>query len=219
MTNALHNLKCKTNIYKMEHAFTNMYEAKIWGDNENAYYKGTSGLGSSIWFNKNTYDIFLKQFISDHAIRNIVDLGFGDFRCGKLLYDDLDVLYTGYDIYNKVIDYNSKHYLAPKYRFIYSDFFTNKENIQSGDLCILKDVLQYWPLHNIYSFLDFLVKSNKFKYILICNCCNQRRNDTDIKNLTGGDWRPLSSDFFPLKKYNPTKIYNYRTKEVSIITV
>ena len=33
----------------------------------------------------------------DYNIKNIVDLGCWDFIFGKIIYDDLDLLYTGYD--------------------------------------------------------------------------------------------------------------------------
>jgi hypothetical protein len=80
----------------------------------------------------------------------------------------------------------------------------------------LKDVIQHWPLESIYIFLDNLVEKKMFKYILICNCCDQIQDNTDIRT---GDWRGLSCEYFPLKKYNPKKIYNYHSKEVSIIEI
>lgn len=198
----------------MEHVFTNIYEQKIWGNNNNPEYSGSSGWGSSIDTNKDTYIPFLKKFIIDNNIRNIVDLGCGDFRCGKLLYEDIDVVYTGYDTYKKLIDYNKKDNSLPKYSFIHMDFCNNKENIINGDLCILKDVLQHWPLDKIYIFLNYLIETKKFKYILISNCCNQIVDDTDIKI---GDVRPLSCKYNPLKKYNPIKLLNYNNKEISVI--
>ena len=200
----------------MEECFTNVYENKLWGNNNIAEYCGSSGGGSSLNYNADTYVSFLKKFITDNNIKNIVDLGCGDFICGKIIYDDLDILYTGYDAYKKVIDYNSKKHSLPKYSFIHLDFCNNKENIINGELCILKDVIQHWSLDNIYTFLDYLVEEKKFKYILICNCCNQRYDDTNIEN---GEFRPLSCHYFPLKKYNPTKLYNYHSKEVSVIEI
>ena len=142
----------------MEHIFTNLYENKLWGNNNHAEYSGSSGCGSSLNFNVDTYIPFLKQFITDNNIKNIVDFGSGDFICGKIIYDNLDILYTGYDTYKKVIDYNSKNHSLPKYSFIHLDFCNNKENIINGELCILKDVLQHWSLDNIYTFLDYLVE-------------------------------------------------------------
>ena len=198
----------------METVFTNVYENKTWGDNGIKEYNGSSGGGSTIEYNIDNYIPFLKKFIKDNDILNIVDLGCGDFKCGKLIYDDLDIFYTGYDAYNKIIDYNSKKHSLPKYSFIHLDFCNSKESIINGDLCILKDVIQHWFLDNIYTFLDYLVNHKKFKYILICNCCNQKCDNTDIKN---GDFRELSCKYLPLIKYNPRKLYNFHSKEISVI--
>ena len=200
----------------MEQVFTTIYENKSWGNNDIDGYNGSSGPGSSIDRNKETYIPFLKKFIIDNNIKNIVDLGCGDFRCGKMIYDDLDIVYTGYDAYKKVIDYNSTQNPLPKYSFTHLDFCNNKEGIINGELCILKDVIQHWSLDNIYTFLDYLIENKKFKYILISNCCYQTEDDTNIQN---GDWRPLSCEYLPLKKYNPKKIYNYHLKEVSVIEI
>jgi hypothetical protein len=200
----------------MEDIFTDIYEKKLWDDNKNAEYSGSSGGGSSINYNKDSYVPFLKEFIVSNNIKKITDLGCGDFICGKLIYDDIDVLYTGYDTYKKLLDYHSKIHVLPKYSFIHLDFYNNKENIVAGELCILKDVIQHWSLDCIYKFLDYLVEHKKFKYILICNCCNQLYNDSNIQT---GEWRSLSCDFNPLKKYSPKKLYNYNTKEVSVIEI
>ena len=200
----------------MEEVFTNIYENKIWGCNGNSEYNGSSGGGSDIDYNENTYVPFLKKFITDNDIKNIVDLGCGDFKCGQIIYNDLNISYTGYDGYKKIIDYNSREFSLPKFSFIHLDFCNNKESIINGDLCILKDVIQHWSLDSIYNFLDYLVENKKFKYILICNCCNQIQDDTNIQN---GEWRPLSYEYLPLKKYNPKKIYNYHSKEICVIEI
>ena len=198
----------------MEEIFTNVYENKSWGDDNDNLYNGSSGNGSEIYYNINSYIPFLKNFIIDHNVTKIVDLGCGNFKCGTLIYDNLDILYTGYDAYSKIIEKHSKQYSLPKYSFTHLDFCNKKESIIKGDLCILKDVIQHWSLDNIYTFLDYLVENKLFKYILICNCGNQTQDNTDIQI---GDFRPLSCDYFPLKKYNPTKIYNYHSKEISVI--
>jgi hypothetical protein len=200
----------------MESVFTHIYENNVWGNNNSTEYNGSSGGGSEINFNRDTYIPFLKKFITDNNIKTIVDLGCGDFRCGKLIYDDLNILYNGYDAYKKIIDYNSKQYLFSKYSFTHLDFCNNKESILTGELCILKDVIQHWSLENINTFLDYLIEYKKFKFILICNCCDQVQDNTDISN---GGSRPLSCEYFPLKKYNPIKLFNYHTKEVSVIEI
>ena len=200
----------------MESIFTNIYESKIWGDNHNSNYNGSSGPGSSIVKNQYTYVLFLKKLILDNNIRTIVDLGCGDFLFGNKIYDDLDIIYIGYDIYKKLINYNSKINSLPKYTFIHLDIFYNRDKIRNGDLCILKDILQHWCNNEINIFLTYLIKNKKFRYILICNSDSQNIDNADI--ITG-DWRSLSSDFLPLRDYNPIKLYHYDGKEVSLITV
>lgn len=199
----------------MEDYFTNIYEKKVWGDNNNNKYSGSSGGGSFIKFNEDTYVPFLKKYIVNNNIKTIVDLGSGDFKCGKLIYDNLDISYTGYDTYKKIIDYNLTQYSLPKYYFIHLDFYNKKEHIINGDLCILKDVLQHWKIDEIYIFLDYLVENKLFKYILICNSCNQIEDNPNNKDRS----TPLSINFFPLKKYNPVKLYTYQSKEVSVISI
>ena len=200
----------------MESVFTDIYEKNSWGNNNNSEYSGSSGGGSDINYNKDSYVPFLKEFITTNNIKSIVDIGCGDFRCGKLIYDELDISYTGYDAYKKVINYTANKHSLPKYSFMHLDICNNKEKIINADMCILKDVLQHWSLNDIYSFLDYLVENKKFKYILICNCSDQTQDNT---NITNGDWRPLSCNYLPLKKYNPVKLYNYHTKEVSVIEI
>jgi len=71
------------------------------GNNNNTEYSGSSGDGSDIDYNKYNYVPMLKKFIISNNIKTVVDLGCGDFRCGKLIYDNLDILYHGYDAYKK----------------------------------------------------------------------------------------------------------------------
>ena len=200
----------------MEFVFSRIYNNNGWGNNNNDKYNGSSGWGSSINYNKETYIPFLKKFITENNIKSVVDFGCGDFVCGSMIYDDLDITYTGYDAYDKVITYLNETMSSQKYTFYHSDFYENIENIKEADLCILKDVLQHWRLEYIYTFLDYLVEQKKFKYILICNCCIEAKDNVDILL---GNARHLSCDFFPLKKYNPTKLFNYDTKEISIIQI
>jgi hypothetical protein len=199
----------------MNQTFTEVYENGLWGDNKNSNYSGSSGPGSSIDYNLKSYIPYLRKFIQKNEIKNVVDLGCGDFRCGPVIYDDLtdDVSYTGYDTYKKVVENNNKNYENnnSRFNFIHLDFFTKREEIIGGDLCIIKDVIQHWCLKDIYTFLDYLVSSKKFKYILVCNCCYQTKHDTDIVN---GNFRPLNSNYYPLKKYNFITQFKYDTKEV-----
>src|ERR1700722_17257117 len=113
----------------MDKIFTDIYEKSVWGSNNNREYKGSSGGGSDVEYNKNTYVPLLRKFIIDNNIKKVVDLGCGDFRCGPLIYNDLDISYTGYDAYKKVVEHNAKNHPSSKYSFLHSDFYNNKEDI------------------------------------------------------------------------------------------
>ena len=195
----------------MEKTFTDVYNRNEWLID--------SGPGSTIEYNIHFYIPFLRKFFIDNNIKNITDLGCGDFKCGKLIYDDLDVKYTGYDcVYQNIINKHSlSYYGSDKYKFIHLDISNKKEDIIGGDMCILKDILCHWKLNNIYTFLDYLVESRKFKYILIINCCGQTEDNIDITE--NGCFHSLSCNYFPLKKYNIKKLCNYNSKEISVINI
>ena len=215
--------KNKSN-YNFVEAFTNVYEKNIWGDNNDPNYEGSSGTGSDIKYNSKTYVPFLKHFIKKHKIKNVVDLGSGDFLVGLLIYDKMGVNYNGYDAYKKLIDYNNKKYEGyGMFKFIHSDFreIGEREKIVPAELCILKDVVQHWPTADIIAFLDYLIESKKFKYILLCNCFqgNPENTATHRTDIKPGQFSSLSTKTYPLNKYNAEVVYTWDTKEVSIITV
>lgn len=195
-------LSSSTNI------FNNIYEKKIWDSN------GLSGPGSTIEFNKD-YITFLKKFISERKYTSIIDLGCGDFRTGKSIYDELNVKYFGYDCYEKIIDMHTSNadFDKTKYNFYCLDFIEEPNKIISGDLCIIKDVLQHHTLEMINEFLEYLIASKKYKCILICNCKDERDN-IQIKT---GDFRGLSANSRPLSRFKPKICFEYCTKEVSLI--
>ena len=200
----------------MEKDFREIYNSRHWGNDNEEMYNGSSGPGSEIWYNIE-YIQFLQNFIITNHIQNVVDLGSGNCKCLKIIYDNLNINYVGYDVYKEVIDYNIELNSNNKYSFIHSDFFKNKHDIVKADLCIIKDVLMHWKLSSIYEFMDYIVDSNKFKYILIINCCNQIEDNTDV--ITNGNFRALSANYLPLKKYNLKILHSYNSKEISLISL
>lgn len=172
------------------------------------------------------YIAFLQKFITENNIKSIVDFDCGDFACSSFIYDDLNIVYTGYNSCSNVIEFNKTYCTNSKYHFQQLDFSKETKKIITSDLCVLKDVMQHWSLKKIYKFLDYLIRSKKFKFILIENCCNQNQNDIDIED---GGFRELNVEHLPLRKYHPNILYNYEIysipmrsinyKEVSVIDV
>jgi len=219
-----HTLKNKKENNNLINVFTEVYETNKWGDNENPNYEGSSGLGSAIWYNKKTYIPFIHKFLKKYKIKSVVDLGCGDFRIGLLLYGKINIDYTGYDAYKGVIDYNNEKFKEnKKFHFIHSDFTSIKKRtrINNADLCIIKDVLQHLPNKTIVDFLNYIIKSNKFKYILLINCYNTTPENTKDyrKDIKLGEFSSLSALRYPLNKYGAKILYKWDTKEISIITL
>ena len=173
---------------------------------------------------KNSTTTFIHKFLKKYKIKSVVDLGCGDFRIGLLLYGKKNIDYTGYDAYKGVIDYNNDKFKEHQnFHFIHSDFTSvkDRENINNADLCIIKDVLQHLPNDIIIKFMDYITKSNKFKYILLINCYNTTPENTKVyrKDIVGGEFSSLSALRYPLNKYGGRVIYKWDTKEVSLITL
>ena len=170
----------------------------------------SSGSGSNLDYTR-PYIEWLRGFIRDREIQTIVDLGCGDFRCGPSIYDGLGVAYIGLDVYRPLVDSLQIEY--PDFQFGHLDVFDGIHQIPTGDLCILKDVLQHWSNQDIQFFLDRLIRSKKFRWILVCNCAQQKH----VKNIKTGYHRQLSAAFRPLCLFKPSIVFRYETKEVSLI--
>ena len=193
--------------------FTEKYETCEWGHSNDPSYKGSSGVGSTIPHTQ-TYTEFVRKFIDENNCKKIVDLGCGDWQSSFLIYENKDVLYYGYDAYDKVVQRNQKKY--PQYKFIHLDILNNIHALEEeADLCILKDVVQHWTCDEIISFFDVLLKTKKYKYILLTNSSRQECDYQDKPYRS----RPLSIKFEPLKRYQFKHLLNYKDKEVSLLTL
>ena len=67
----------------MEKEFTDVYNRNEWLID--------SGPGSTIEYNKDFYIPFLRKYIIDNNIKKVGDLGCGDFKCGKLIFNFFNI--------------------------------------------------------------------------------------------------------------------------------
>ena len=69
--------------------------------------------------------------------------------------------------------------------------------------------------------MNYIIKSHKFKYILLINCYNTTPENTITfrKDIKPGEFSSLSALKYPLNKYGGKVIYKWDTKEVSLITL
>jgi SAM-dependent methyltransferase len=146
------------------------YSSKIWG--------GGSGSGSTPEVTA-PYRDFLTDFMKQHAIKSVVDLGCGDWQFSHLI-DWTGIDYTGVDVSSVVLRNNSK-FAKPGVRFIEMNGVTG--DIPNADLLIMKDVAQHLTNDDIRRFIPNL---SKFKYALITNGSYKVSDIVNSENTIGG---------------------------------
>jgi hypothetical protein len=197
-----------------EMIFSNIYKNKDWADNNTRHLEFNSGDGSSLE-NNQEYIKLLKEFIPIKGIQSVVDMGCGDWRCGKAIYEDLSVHYTGYDIYDKMIESHLDKYANPLWTFKTLNCASGFDQAVAADLLIMKDVLQHWTDSEIVAALDYFMTSKKYKYILITNCSYVTHRNIE----QAGGFRTLPIDYPILTKYPLKELLKYYSKTVSLIEV
>lgn len=159
----------------MQEAFEKVYATHEWG-------KG-SGEGSAPRHTRG-YVRFLQQFLKDHDIRSVVDMGCGDWQFSRYI-DWSGIQYHGFDLVSSVIEANKKRFAKPGIDFTRYDGDFNQ--LPSADLLIAKDVLQHLSHANIMKFLPTL---QRYSYCLITNCINPN-GETVNKDIQDGEFRYL----------------------------
>lgn len=158
------------------------------------------------------YRVFLTKFINYTKVKNVIDFGCGDWQFSQFI-DWGTVNYIGIDCVDFLIEENKNKFSKSNINFRYleklEDFFT-----YNSELLIIKDVIQHWLCSEITYFLDNII--DNFDYILITNTANQKEDWQDYPERS----RPLSANYYPLKKYNPIIMMRYKAdpfKEISLI--
>lgn len=93
---------------------------------------------------------------------SVVDIGCGDFNVGSLIYGLFNE-YTGIDIVAKLIDHNKERHKAPHLTFMCLD--ATRDIIPSGDIAIVRQVLQHLGNEDIFRFLRNI--RGQFKYLVV----------------------------------------------------
>ncbi|CAE7612592.1 AGX1 [Symbiodinium sp. CCMP2592] len=195
----------------LEDTFTQIYATGAWGKGSGA---GSLPVHCLKWIE------FLRKFIKEHQVKKVVDLGCGDWQFSPYIYHDLGVDYVGYDVVLPVIAENRARWTCQGFNFEHLEFSSNVDEIQDGELYILKDVLQHWSSQRIRSFLKKLLAKPSLRFILVCNCAEPE--DWPDEDILDGGWRPLSSAKPPLNEFDAQSLLRFPSlpnlKEVCIIS-
>lgn len=166
-------------------AFTRAYAEKRWGEEG----RFNSGPGSHDEKIIEPYIKLLVDLISYNKILKISELGCGDFYImnivlSKLKNMNMNIEYSGVDIVEELIEYNKTKYIDSNVRFYCDDGSREEFVIPSGDLLIIRQVLQHLDNRTILKIIE---KSKSFRYVLISEHIYDRPNaifnlDKDIND-------------------------------------
>ncbi len=137
--------------------FSRIYHENMWGGAKGEF---NSGPGSDDFVGI-AYAKLIKDYIQQHQIKSVVDIGCGDFRiASQFITDDID--YTGIDVVPSLIENNQRLYGKSNIRFLNID--ATREAIPDAELCTVRQVLQHLSNDHIRSIL---VKCRKYPHLIV----------------------------------------------------
>jgi hypothetical protein len=156
--------RSKINLDSNREIFTNVYKNNLWGaaspENESPFY---SGPGSSDPQIVDPYVETVKKFFASLPTKKkAVDLGCGDFRVGSRIVDSFDS-YTACDVVPDLVHFNQKYWRHLPVEFLVVDLV--KDEIPTGDVLILRQVLQHLSNDDISKFTQIIPRD--FNYLLL----------------------------------------------------
>ncbi len=123
--------------------FSKIYQTERWGK------RLGSGSGS-LPENTQPYRTFLEGFLKESGVRNVVDLGCGDWQSSRLV-DWGSVNYHGIDVVESIVARNSHLYGSRTVRFSVRPL---DHPLPPADLVIIKDVFIHLPNERISEILQ-----------------------------------------------------------------
>ena len=167
---------------QIEAVFSKIYAEDSWG-------RG-SGPGSNPDVLAD-YRAFLERIVRLNNIRTVVDVGCGDWQFSRFVNFG-QAQYLGLDLVDSVVAANNAAYGSDRVEFKRAPADPNE--IPSGDLIIMKDVLQHLPDEQIMVYREII--RSKFRYALITN--SRRKGDDPVNiDIQPGEFRCLALNAEP----------------------
>ena len=107
------------------------------------------------------YCDMVRGFVESNGIKRVVDLGCGDFGVGSRIICP-NVVYTGIDVVPDLIDYNQKTFGSPGVEFRCLNIID--DDLPSGDLCLVRQVLQHLSNAQIQRTLKSLTR---YRHVIV----------------------------------------------------
>jgi SAM-dependent methyltransferase len=136
--------------------FAEVYAGRMWGAGGEDFYSGPGSDAEAA----QPYADFVANFIAQNDIRNVVDLGCGDFRVSRRIVGD-GVNYIGVDVVPSLIEDNSRKFGNRQIQFQCLDIAA--DDLPDGELCLVREVFQHLSNAQISAAL---AKLGKYRYVL-----------------------------------------------------
>jgi SAM-dependent methyltransferase len=137
--------------------FSEVYATAQWGGKRGEFY---SGRGSQPEVT-GPYCDMIRQFIAEHDIRTVLDVGCGDFEVGQRIAC-LGVAYTGVDVVPALIERNRERYASATVKFECLD--VTVDSLPRADLCLVRQVFQHLSNAQIAAALAQL---DSFSHVIV----------------------------------------------------
>jgi hypothetical protein len=171
------NSKINKKPWPTKAAMEQVYEMKLWGNNNARFYSGEGSHQQTI---VKPYIEAVSSFLNTFKTPiTVCDLGCGDFNVGKQLVQHAKK-YVAVDIVENLIVYNQKAFKEENLEFYCLDIA--KDALPSGDCAIVRQVLQHLSNKEVQSVVHKLAG---FKYIVLTEHIPQG-NFTPNKDIISG---------------------------------
>jgi hypothetical protein len=101
--------------------------------------------------------------------------------------------------------------LYPKRSWVHKDFFRERDSLPAGDWALCKDVFHHWPNWMVIEFLEWAVRTRKWKRLI---CTQDSHQVVGGPDTYLGGYRALSHTMEPLARFQFKHIVSYLHKSV-----
>lgn len=173
--------------------FSRAYSLHEWGVGEDG--SGSSGAGSSP-VNAQPYIEFVVEFIADHGVTSVVDIGCGDFQVGSAILEHATTPFTyhGIDVVDDVVEKNRQRFGTERVTFERRELSAD-DPAPAADLYMIREVMQHLSFADIHRLLDGCVD---YRYMLVSNCVRKGAREQN-HDMRSGSWsrREFGSGLWP----------------------
>jgi len=182
-----------TSVSNLSKIFTDIYKNNEWSMGQN---DSKSGLGSSTEYTESISKNIVR-LVNDLNIKTLVDTSCGDWHWFKKIRKQLKCKYTGIDIVNDLIRFNTVEYSDNDTLFENGDFLNILKNKKDNsiDLILCRHTCEHLPTDYVLEFIKEAKRTSK--YLLLTT------KTTDSANLVNKDLVLTTTPYRPINLHLP----------------